>query len=96
MGGDENLHVQINNNQATAGSGGGIYCTGDATTTSYDIRLRRVDIKSNTATENGGGIYLGQGKISVVNGIIDGNSAEGNGGGVYTHQGNIDINPTGD
>ena len=96
LGGGENLHVQINNNHATAGSGGGIFCTGDATTTSYDIRLRRVDIKSNTATENGGGIYLGQGKISVVNGIIDDNSASGNGGGVYTHQGNIDINPTGD
>ena len=96
LGGGENLHVQINDNQATAGSGGGIYCTGDATTSSYDIRLRRVDIKGNTATENGGGIYLGQGKISVVNGIIDNNRADGNGGGVYTHQGNIDINPTGD
>jgi len=96
VGTGEAGHVQINNNQATAGSGGGIYCTGNATTSSYDIRLRRVDIKSNTATENGGGIYLGQGKISVVNGIIDSNSASGNGGGVYTHQGNIDINPTSD
>ena len=96
LGGDENLHVQINNNQATAGSGGGIYCMGSTSNTSYDIRLRRVDIKSNSATANGGGIYLHQGMVSVVNGVIDGNSASGNGGGVYTHDGNIDINPTGD
>jgi len=96
VGTGEAGHVQISNNQATAGNGGGIYCTGDATTTSYDIRLRRVDIKSNTATENGGGIYLDQGLISIVNGVIDGNTASGNGGGVYTHAGNIDVNPTGD
>lgn len=99
--------VEITNNQATTGSGGGIFCIGDGSTPEYDIRMRRVKIDGNMALNGGGsqsipvvvsgcggGIYLQDGKISIINGKLNENEAKVSGGGIYTHSGDIDINPT--
>ena len=93
---DNKTQIQINNNKATSGNGGGIYCQGNPSSAEYDIILRRVKVGNNTAGISGGGIYLNAGKISVSNGVIDGNIATNHGGGVYTLSGNIDINVTKD
>lgn len=96
--GAQSNHIQITNNKASSGNGGGIYCQGASNSQSweYDIRLRRVTIGNNEAGGSGGGIYLHKGKISVIDGAINGNTATANGGGVYTEEGNIDINATRD
>lgn len=109
--GDNTFPVEITNNIATTGSGGGIFCIGDASSPDYDIRMRRVKIQGNKATTGtgtttigtstvsngcGGGIYLQEGKISIINGKLLENQANVSGGGVYTHSGDIDINPTGE
>ena len=96
--GAQSNHIEIINNKALGGNGGGIYCQGTSTSQSweYDIRLRRVDIGNNEAGESGGGVYLYKGKISVIDGAINGNTATKSGGGVYTEEGNIDINATRD
>ncbi len=96
--GAQSNHIEITNNKALAGNGGGIYCRGTLNSQSweYDIRLRRVDIGNNYAKLSGGGVYLQEGRISVIDGAINGNTADANGGGVYTENGNIDINATRD
>ncbi|MBQ6772162.1 MAG: T9SS type A sorting domain-containing protein [Bacteroidales bacterium] len=99
--------ITITHNQATDGSGGGIFCMGNGTTTYFDIRLRRVIVSHNKAlgTANasspinlgcGGGMYLDEGKISVISGDISNNEANVGGGGIYTRQGDININGTQD
>lgn len=104
---DTDYPIQITHNTATTGSGGGIFCMGNSGGSEYDIRLRRINISNNAAASGsgvtgsvdygcGGGIYLQEGKISVINGTIDQNTANIGGGGVYTHVGDIDINPTKD
>ena len=109
--GNTTYPVEITYNTATTGSGGGIFCIGDASSPDYDIRMRRVLIQNNKAESGtgtiaiggntvdkgcGGGIYLQEGKISIINGKIKDNTANVGGGGVYTHSGDIDINPTGE
>lgn len=94
--GDNTYRVEISNNTTNTGNGGGIYCMGDNTTSEYDIRMRRVELVENSSGNHGGGIYLQQGKISIINGQLLNNTAGGGGGGVYTQIGNIDINPTGE
>ncbi len=104
---DNTYRVEITDNEATNGSGGGIFCKGDASSEDYDIRMRRVLIQNNEAKEGGatqsipevvsgcgGGIYLHEGKISIINGKILSNKAKVSGGGVYTHSGNINFNIT--
>ena len=99
--------ITITHNQANTGSGGGIFCMGNGATTYFDIRLRRVIVKHNKAlgTANasspinlgcGGGMYLDEGKISVISGDISNNEAKVGGGGIYTREGDININGTQD
>lgn len=94
--GDNTYRVEISNNTTNTGNGGGIYCMGDNTTSDYDIRMRRVKLEENTSGGDGGGIYLNQGRISIINGWLLNNTASGGGGGVYTQNGDIDINITGE
>ncbi len=96
--GAQSNHIEIINNKALGGNGGGIYCRGTLNSQSweYDIRLRRVTIGNNYAKLSGGGVYLQVGKIFVIDGAINDNTADENGGGVYTEEGNIDINATRD
>lgn len=93
----QDYQIQVTHNEADS-SGGGIYCKGNTNPNSgvYDIRLRRVKIASNKAGISGGGIYLDEGKISIINGVIDSDTATVSGGGVYTRKGDIDINVTRD
>ena len=99
--------ITITYNTATTGSGGGIFCMGNGTTTYFDIRLRRVIVSHNKALGTadasspinlgcGGGMYLDEGKISVISGDISNNEAKVGGGGIYTREGDIDINGTQD
>ena len=99
--------ITITHNQANDGSGGGIFCMGNGAATYFDIRLRRVIVSHNKALGTadasspinlgcGGGMYLDQGKISVISGDIHHNVANSGGGGIYTREGDIDINGTQD
>ena len=47
-----------------------------------------MEIHSNVASSNGGGVYVGSGKTTVIESVIRNNSAlEGNGGGLYVASG---------
>lgn len=79
--------VEITNNTSigsTAGQGGGIWLSGGSVTLKEDNGQEPV-IKDNS-TENGGGIYIADGKFDMRSGTITGNTAQ-NGGGVYMSDG---------
>ncbi len=67
--------VDIDGNEATAGSGGGLYTTAK-------LELIGGSVDDNAATGNGGGLYLGDGADLRDLGA-SGNTTEGNGGGIY-------------
>lgn len=51
-----------------------------------------MEIHSNVASSNGGGVYVGSGKTTVIESVIRNNSAlEGNGGGLYVASGSAII-----
>lgn len=72
----------VSNNQAGAGSGGGLYVDD---TDSGEFVIEASSITGNTAGATGGGIYFGDTDDPVVirNTLISGNTAIGSGGGIY-------------
>ncbi|MDO4332020.1 MAG: SpaA isopeptide-forming pilin-related protein [Eubacteriales bacterium] len=65
---------EILRNDATAGSGGGIF------NVLGTLSIADVYIAENTAAENGGGIYIGRGGVEMDGGIITKNTANAGGG----------------
>ena len=99
--------INITNNEAVNGSGGGIFCLGDADGDRY-VLLRRVNLSNNKAGDGsgsptqpselsgvtsrcGGGLYLYQGLIDMNLCTMDNNTAKLNGGGANNHAGNINV-----
>ncbi len=99
--------IEIKDNEAVNGSGGGIFCLGDADGDRY-VLLRRVNLSNNDATNGtgnqsefgtyaglvsgcGGGLYLYQGLIDMNLCTVDNNTAKLNGGGVNNQAGNINV-----
>jgi hypothetical protein len=88
-------HVQIEDNQAIEGYGGGIYMTGvNLTLAGVDTSIRR-----NSAGNNGGGIALLSGQSSTIDiasagadadGVISANTTLVDGGGIYV-EGNHEV-----
>ena len=93
--------VQITYNKASTGSGGGIFCMGVGNSNDINVRLRRVNLSNNEATNgggnvgtgvtagSGGGLYLQQGLIGISYTDIGSNTAKLNGGGINNHDGSI-------
>ena len=102
-GHDAANRIEMSHNEATTGSGGGIFCRGTSLTTEY-ITLTHVDVTNNQALGTGGtvdddnampgcggGMYLQLGKIHITDVNLQGNHANYNGGGINNHSGEIDV-----
>ena len=78
-------NARIRNNAAISGSGGGVALA------SGTYNATDTDMRGNTATNDGGGIYNNGGTVSLTSASstswVDGNSAV-NGGGIYDSSGN--------
>ena len=72
--------------------GGGIYIdTGSVDTSFVMLGGSITNCRALESTDNcyGGAIYLGDGKLDLKNGTIDGNYSEDHGGGIYCNRGNV-------
>ncbi|MBA3316050.1 MAG: nuclease, partial [Planctomycetaceae bacterium] len=87
----------VNNNAGVApaagnpGDGGGLHVTGAG-----DVSITGGQITGNTAARQGGGLWTGTGKMTIVGTLIDANIARGNaatdgGGGIYKAGGVLNI-----
>ncbi|MBO4986121.1 MAG: hypothetical protein J6C87_10900 [Bacteroides sp.] len=75
-------HGTLLSNEAT--DGGGIYVSkGDVT--SEKVEGKYFSVKGNTASGNGGGVYILSGTLDMQNGNILNNETQGNGGGLYVY-----------
>ncbi len=86
-------NVTIRGNQATAGSGGGLWSENG------DIDLNRVTIDHNQSGANGGGIYhsiygIDASNIALTNVTIYSNTAQNSGGGLCTGYQSTSSRPT--
>ncbi len=78
-------NVQVNNNEATSGDGGGIYALGTVTATDAAISA------NNATNGNGGGIYAA-GNVTIESGTtVTKNTAKTNGGGIYVNNGTFSM-----
>lgn len=89
--------VNISNNKATAGSGGGIYIT------EGNVSLDKVNVTQNSSNyENievgsvygGGGVYVQNGSFAIQSGSIANNSSGMYGGGVFVYNADAGSNGT--
>lgn len=81
------VSISLNNGELSANKaidGGAIYAL-NQDITSVVTGDKELSIKNNSATGNGGGIYLSEGEISIGSGTISGNRAGHYGGGLYVH-----------
>ena len=81
-GGDVNCSENVNGVSMTGNTasvdGGALFLEGGSLT------MNSGDLSSNTATSNGGGLYIGSGGFLTMNsGTVSGNTATVDGGGVY-------------
>ncbi|AEF85920.1 putative extracellular nuclease [Treponema primitia ZAS-2] len=78
----------IRGNKSTAdGGGGGVYVHSGG-----EFAMNGGIINSNTALENGGGVYMTGGDFTMNGGTISGNTAASTGGGVYMTGGGFIMN----
>lgn len=75
-------NASITDNKASNGNGGGVYCTNTWSDNILTISDSG-EIARNTATGDGGGIYIDKGNLVIEGGSITDNTGTGNGGGVY-------------
>lgn len=83
----EEISIQLNHGELSANKatdGGAIYAL-NQDITSEKTNGKELLISGNSADQNGGGIYLSEGEISIASGTISGNSAGHYGGGLYVH-----------
>ncbi len=74
--------------------GGGVYMDSGSTDTSFTMTGGRIyNCRALESTDEcyGGGIYLGEGKLSLSNGTIDGCYSEDDGGAIYSKRGEIHL-----
>ena len=92
VGGDVNCSENVNGVSMTGNTaslnGGALFLEGGSLT------MNSGDVSSNTATSNGGGLYIGSGGFLTMNsGTVSGNSATVDGGGVYiASEGSLTMN----
>lgn len=90
--------AQINNNHSDqqGGLGGGIYYEENSDPSkkyTFNIYLNNGEVKGNTASADGGGIYVSKGDVTYKDGeeqsiVVSGNTAP-NGAGIYIKDGNL-------
>jgi CSLREA domain-containing protein len=73
------VNSTISNNSAWKG-GGITFASNDGTKV---LNIDNSQIISNTASQDGGGIYLGGGALDISQGALSYNTADGSGGGLY-------------
>ena len=92
VGGDVNCSENVNGVSMTGNTaslnGGALFLEGGSLT------MNSGDVSSNTATSNGGGLYIGSGGFLTMNsGTVSGNTATVDGGGVYiASEGSLTMN----
>ena len=98
-----NQKIEINNNIAQNGSGGGVFCMGGTDATTTYVKLDNVQLIANAVQGSsanqgpnvtsgcGGGIYLQKGKIEITKCDLQQNTAYVNGGGINNHEGSIEV-----
>ena len=92
VGGDVNCSENVNGVSMTGNTasvdGGALFLEGGLLT------MNSGDLSSNTATSNGGGLYIGSGGFLTMNsGTVSGNTATVDGGGVYiASEGSLTMN----
>ena len=80
------------NSANEADLGGGVYVGVNADTGEKgSFTMGGGTIKGNTATQNGGGVYVNGGTFTMNGGGITGNESDGNGGGVYLDDTNAKV-----
>ncbi|WP_420458083.1 T9SS type A sorting domain-containing protein [Neolewinella sp.] len=75
------------------GNGGGIHVGGNG-----DVMVYRGEVSNNTAGNEGGGIWLGSGMLTIRSTLVDNNEAQGDasttgGGGLFNLAGTMIVNP---
>ena len=72
---------EIHGNQASDGTGGGIFA-GDSSALSCIVDCA---VRDNTATGHGGGIHIQEASVAVAGSVLDGNATagDGRGGGIF-------------
>ncbi len=70
-------------NSDAAVNGGGVYVLGNAGQDGAAVIMNGGEIHSNTAGQDGGGMYIRQGKVDIFDGSFHDNKAANDGGGVY-------------
>ena len=95
-GGFSATRTRITNNDVvgTPGNGGGVHVGGEG-----DAVFNRIEVASNTASGDGGGLWNGLGNMSISRGVITLNSATGDGdaediaggGGIYNEGGTVEV-----
>ncbi len=70
-------------NSDAAVNGGGVYVVGNAGRDGAAVTMNGGEIHSNTAGQDGGGMYIRQGKVDIFGGSFHDNKATQDGGGVY-------------
>lgn len=85
----------------TATDGGGVYVESGKNTSTWNkgqgaLVINGGNITNNTATGNGGGVYINErGLLTIAGGNVTNNTATGNGGGVYFNGESEKFNITG-
>jgi hypothetical protein len=85
--GGPSSEITIDGGVASGGNGGGILVDSAST----NLTLSFVDVVSNEAGSDGGGIYSA-GSVILNNSIVAENWAGGNGGGIFVNDGNVSLN----
>ncbi len=70
-------------NSDAALNGGGVYVVGNAGQDGAAVTMNGGEIHSNTAGQDGGGMYIRQGKVDIFDGSFHDNKATQDGGGIY-------------
>ncbi|MEM8670512.1 MAG: choice-of-anchor Q domain-containing protein [Planctomycetota bacterium] len=87
--GDTTIRSSVISDNQSYGSGAGVFSAYGGSVTISDSTITR-----NTVTYDGyhgGGIYSGEGDVTISGSTISGNTAAGDGGGVYNIDGQLDI-----
>lgn len=84
----EDCNITGNTAESSTGGGGGLILSID----NKSCKIINSVIKNNTAGENGGGIYINGGTLSLESGAaIRENTAETDGGGIYIRDGSLNL-----
>ena len=80
---DENVAKCAIRNSDAVLNGGGVYVIGTSDQEGATVTINGGEIRNNTAGNDGGGMYISQGKVDFFGGSLHDNVAKKDGGGIY-------------